>query len=187
MIAINVPEPDRHVARTRGSGQGWIALILGLILMNMGIVATTIYFATSDRSGGVEPNYYAQALNYDSVISQRAQNQRLGWSSIATLVPGEDCSSAILTITIRDREGIEVRNALVRAEAFPNLRSAERSNLLLRQTGGGYAATVPLSAGGLWRVRVRATRGEDCFTSELDVMPEPTTEATARNGRRPTP
>lgn len=175
MIAINLPNSDEPACRTRGRGRGWIVLILGLILMNMGIVATTIYFAASDRSGGVEPNYYAQALNYDSVISQRSENARLGWKPIAALVATSEGSAAVLTITILDRDGAAVRDALVRVVAFPSLRSAERSTLVLRQSEQGYSATVPLLAKGAWRVRMRATRGADCFTNESDVMLEAAT------------
>ncbi|MBL8887054.1 MAG: FixH family protein [Phycisphaerales bacterium] len=187
MIATAFSESDRPPARHRGSGRGWIAMILGLILMNMAIVATTIYFATSDRSGGVEPNYYAQALNYDSVITQRATNARLGWNSIATLIDKGESSEALLTITILDREGSEVRDAVVRAEAFPSLRSSERSSLVLPQTNRGYSATVPLSARGVWRIRIRATRGADTFTSERDVplAPTPSADAGRTGGSQP--
>lgn len=160
-------------------------MILGLILMNMAIVATTIYFATSDRSGGVEPNYYAKALNYDTVIAQRAENARLGWNSIATLVAKSGGSGAVLTITIHDREGSEVRGALVRVETFSSLRSSERSTLVLPPTETGYSATVPLSAGGVWRVRLRATRGADTFTSEHDVPLVPTPSQSADRTGRP--
>jgi len=155
-------------------GRRWIGLIFGLILMNMGIVATTIYFASSDRSAGVEPDYYARALNYDRVIDQRAENLKLGWSTTAILteVPtgASGGRSAVLRVKLVDREGLVVRDALMRAEAFSNLRSAQRNALQLRETGDGYIATVPVSADGQWRVRLTATRGADKFTSEQDVV-----------------
>jgi len=164
------PLPDEPA---RG-GRRWIGLIFALILMNMGIVATTIYFASSDRSAGVEPDYYARALNYDRVINQRAENLKLGWGAEALLTEtpngGSGGRSAVLRVKLVDREGMIVRDALLRAEAFSNLRSAERNALQLRETGDGYVATVPVSAGGQWRVRLTATRGADKFTSEHDVV-----------------
>lgn len=185
MTATAFSESDRSLAR--GSGRGWISLIVGLILMNMAIVASTIYFAASDRSGGVEPNYYAKALNYDAVIAQRAANGRLGWNAIATLVAKGDGSGALLNITIRDRDGSEVRGALVRVEAFSSLRNSERSTLVLPETETGYSATVPLSAGGIWRVRIRATCGTDTFTSERDVTLAAAPSEAAHSTGRPQP
>ncbi|MBX3378483.1 MAG: FixH family protein [Phycisphaeraceae bacterium] len=168
---------------TMGRGRRWIGLIIGLIGMNMGIVATTVYLATSDRSAGVEPDYYARALNYDRVILQRTANRRLGWKSTATLTGTPDGKLAVLHVQLKDGEGNPVPAALVRAVAFSSLRSGERSSVQLREFAGGYEATVPVSASGQWRVQLTAKRGADTFTSEQDVA---LTMPTASNAARGT-
>ncbi len=83
---------------------------------------------------------------------------------------GSGGRSAVLRVKLVDRKGLIVRDALMRAEAFSNLRSAQRNTLQLRETGDGYIATVPVSAAGQWRVGLNATRGADKFTSEQDVV-----------------
>lgn len=163
-------DAGRTLAPPAGSGRSWLALVFALILMNMGIVATTIYCATSDAHAGVEPDYYARALTYDRVIEQRAANARLGWRTEAALHTNSAAGVATLTVTISDREGNPVREAVVRAEAFASLRSSERRSVMLRQDNGAYAAVIPISAPGLWRVRLVVSRAADTFTSEHDIM-----------------
>lgn len=161
---------ENEFSQRERTGRSWLVLVFALILMNMGIVATTVYFASSDGSAGVEPDYYARALKYDRVIEQRAVNARLGWRAAAAMRTGTEPGFADLTVTIVDREGNPVRDASVRAEIFSSLRSSERRTVTLNPEGGVYAAKVPISAGGLWRVGLLASRGADAFTSELDIM-----------------
>jgi nitrogen fixation protein FixH len=188
MTAVSAGDLGPTTIASMSGGRKWIGLIFGLILMNMGIVAMTIYFASSDRSAGVEPDYYARALNYDRVIDQRAENQRLGWSAGISLTAADGGGkSAVLRVKLVDREGVILRDALVRAEAFSSLRSAERNALLLRETGDEYIATVPVSAAGLWRVRLAATCGTAKFTSEQDVVLQSPTSRDAAAGKEARP
>jgi len=170
MIAVNSQTLERASSSPQSSGRQWLGMIFCLIAMNMCIVAITIYFATSDRSAGIEPDYYARALNYDQVILQRAANHRLGWTSTATLTALPDKKCAVLQVQLLDSEGKAVPAALMRAVAFSHLRSGERSSVQLQESETGYTATVPVPAGGQWRVRIAVTRGSDKYTSEQDVM-----------------
>lgn len=170
----------------RTGGKKWIVMILALILMNMGIVATTVYFAGSDRSAGVEPDYYARALNYDRVVDQRATNARLGWNARMNLV-SDASGKARLAVTLLDREGAPVTDASVRAEAFASLRSGQRTNTSLAPANEQYVATVPISARGMWRVHLTATRGLDTFTSEQDVMLDGPVTTSSRDAERKRP
>lgn len=167
MIAI---APSDHADfRPRSGGRGWLALVVGLILMNAGIVSTTVYFAATDRSKGIEPDYYARALNYDEVIRQREDNRRLGWSSTIALHADTDGRRALLRVSLFDRDHKFISGARLSAVAFASLRSADRYTLRLAEDQQSYTAFVPLTAKGQWRVEITATFGTAKFTSEQDV------------------
>ena len=148
--------------------------------MNVGIVSATVYFAATDRSKGVEPDYYSRALNYDEVIRQREDNRRLGWYSKITLLADPNGQLALLRVALFDRDNKVISGARLSAVAFASLRSADRHTLRLIEDHNSYTAVVPLSATGQWRVEIEATFGTAKFTSEQDV---PLTIATAGEAR----
>lgn len=160
----------------QGSGRIWPVFICGLIGMNMCIVGATIYFALSDSSAAVEPDYYRRALSYDDTLRQEALNARLGWTAAVAVDP----SDRRLLITLRDSSGKPVDGARVDVEAFANLRSAERQRLALSPTGDGqYAATLKPGASGRWRVRMSVMRGADTWTHQSEVLLPPVQPAGA--------
>ena len=102
----------------------WPALIVALIGLNVSIVAATVYFAVTDRSVGVEPDYYGKALRYGQALEQKRMNEDLGWVTTAEFRPSQGTSSVELTVALSDRTGAPIDGASVSAEAFANARSA---------------------------------------------------------------
>jgi len=179
--------PDAGAPRSVRTSRGhrWVAMIFGLIGLNMTIVGFTLYFALTDKSSAIEPDYYARALKYDEVIQQRAASAALGWKATASLRPSPSGTSVELVVNLVDREGHAVERADVTATAFASVRAGERQTLTLREdreaptievgatpraVAGTYAAPMRLSAPGVWRVDVTAKRGRDTFAQQTDLF-----------------
>jgi nitrogen fixation protein FixH len=148
----------------------WPLGIVALLLMNMTIVGITVYFAASDPSVGVEPDYYQKAVAWDKTARQREADRALGWQASADVGRGEAGRPA-LVVTLADREGRPISGAQVTAVAFPNTRSTQRQTLTLAPAGEGrYTAPLALTAGGLWQVRLEARTTADTFTSTCTLI-----------------
>lgn len=147
----------------------WPGMIFVLIGINVGVVAVTIYAATSDRSFAVEPGYDAKALAWDQVAAQRRENARLGWK--VTVEPAADGKSALIRIV--DGAGRAVEGAAVEVTAFASVRAGERQQKWADPSEGdgpgAYRAGVELTRPGLWVFRVTARRGPAVFTASEDV------------------
>ncbi len=132
----------------------WPAAILGLIGLNMCLVAVTIYYATSDPSAAVEPDYYRKALAWDQIARERAASQRLGWScSIEFITPDQ------IQLALRDRGGGGVSGARVVATAFAEVRAANRITLDLDEVEPArYGAVFTPDRPGRWRFQIEARR-----------------------------
>lgn len=158
-------------SQRRNSGRVWPMLIVGLILMNMGIVAITIYAATRDPSVATEPDYYAKALNFNETIRQREINAQLGWSADCSITATE--RNTELSVDLRDRAGRPITGATVSAVAFASARSGQRQTLTLassRDTPGVYAAPIRIERAGLWIVRVSVRHADGVFTHDTELM-----------------
>lgn len=154
----------------KGRGLIWPAMIIGLLAMNATIVATTVYFAVTDRSEAIEPDYYARALRFDETIAQRATNTGLGWTAEPSLVASPGGQGAQLAVELADREGVALAGASVHAELFSNLRASQRQSVSLTPSGAGrYTAPVRIDRSGIWQVRLRVERGET-FTHDTQLM-----------------
>jgi len=162
-----------RAAKPRSSGRVWILMILGLISINVVIVGVTVYFALSDKSVAVEPDYYAKAVRFDQTMRQREASAKLGWSADPSLRPSPDGRSMQLAIAITNRGGQPVEGALVQAEAFASARAARRQELTLAPAAdqpGVYLADVIIDRPGLWRIRIAVRRGEEFFVRDTDLI-----------------
>lgn len=150
----------------------WPAMVIGLILMNACIAGTTLFFALSDGSAAVEPDYYALALKYEDVVRQRGENARLGWRVDARGVRTQPGGDLALVVTLSTRDGVPLDGAQVRATAFASVRASERAAMSFEPVAGvpgAYRAPVKSTLAGQWRVRLHVARGPDTFTHECDA------------------
>lgn len=158
MSTTSTPSP-----KPRG-GAFWPAAIVGLLAMNMVIVGITVFYATTDPSVAVEPNYYDKAVHWDQAAAQEQVNHRLGWRiDVSVSTPG------MLTVKVADASGTAVDEAQIEIVAFHNARSGDRQLLHPESQGAGvYAAPIRIDMDGDWHFRVKVHRASDTFTSEFD-------------------
>ncbi len=146
----------------------WPFAIVGLLGMNVTIVGITVFYATSDRSMAVEPNYYQRALAWDRNQIQSTRNAQLGWTlTLEASNPRHGRSD--LALSLRDRSGKPIEDARIEALAFHNSRASERQTLLLSSMGKGeYSGTLAADRDGLWHFQVTIQHGTNTFTQVVE-------------------
>jgi hypothetical protein len=128
---------------------------------------TMVSIAVDDPGFAVERDYYKKASNYDEVISQRGDNERLGWRATVIGFEISPNGTAGLSVSLKNAEGEAITGARVRVEAFPNARAAQVQDVVLAEGSAGvYRASFDRPRVGLWELRVFAERGE-VFTKVL--------------------
>lgn len=143
-----------------------LSLVLGVtVLANVALLWT----ASHDAGYVVEPDYYRQAVEWDSTVARRARSAALGWHADVRLA-APDPDGATLTVRLATRSGAALDSAAVRAELSHNAHGADRFTVRLTHTGPGlYAGIVPSRLRGLWRVDLSATSGRDAFLERVTV------------------
>ncbi len=150
----------------------WPLLVVGLIALNMVIVAITVVKATGDESMATEPGYYEKAMGFNAIAAERDASRALGWHARVEI----DASSqpAVLRVSMRDATGNPVQGCDVQVEAFANTRASKRARVKLvegkSEPAGRYVGELDVQRNGLWTVRVRATRLEETFVHEEEVL-----------------
>ena len=156
-------------------GAFWIGLIFGLFAIHMSVASALVYFAHSDPSFAVVPDYHGKALAWDETKRQEAASDALGWTAL--LVAGPDDGAVQerdLTLTLIDGAGDPVENAAVTVSAFHLARSREPVDLSFSASQPGlYTARERLPRYGIWEFQVEAIRGEDTFVRDMRIELRP--------------
>ncbi|HWA74016.1 MAG TPA: FixH family protein [Polyangiaceae bacterium] len=149
-----------QVSARAGSGAFWAFLPVLLLAASLAGVGTMATIAARDPSFSLERDYYDRAVHWDREQAQAAENQRLGYQlSLRVSGPGE------VEVSLADRQGGELRGAVLRAEAFSNARAANVQKLsFLEAADGTYRARIDAPRPGLWEFRFRVETQGQHFT-----------------------
>lgn len=154
--------------------RGWIwpLVIVGLLGLNVLVVAITVIVAMGDPSVGIEPDYYQKALAWDSDREQRRDPAEDGLDVSIQLLPAPDRHGDGQVVVSLARSDAPVEGAQIEAEVFHFARSRERQTVTLAEHGPGvYAASASLRREGNWEIRLRLrTEGRGYqFTRQAEV------------------
>ena len=142
----------------------WPAVIAGALTLHVVGSLAMVYFATSNESFAVEPDYYQKALAWDDKRAQDRHNVELGWKLEFTVEPAAPGRDPKIRADLLDPEGSPLNQARVLLVAFSNARADERLTTELMAVDDHYETTLPMSRDGLWEFRFTVTRGDDLFT-----------------------
>jgi len=145
-------------------GTIWPFVIAGALGLHVVGSLVMVYFATSNESFAVEPDYYRKALAWDDKRAQDRDNAELGWQLEFTVEPVAAGRDPILRVELTTADGQPVADAIVAMEAFPNARRDDILTATLSAAESGYETTMPMRRDGRWEFRFVATRGDDKFT-----------------------
>jgi nitrogen fixation protein FixH len=142
----------------------WPAVIAGALGLHVVGSLVMVYFATSNESYAVEPDYYRKALAWDEKRAQDRANADLGWRLEFTVEPAAVGHDPTLRVELADRVGQPITGAVVAVETFANARRDDVLTATLSSTESGYEAALPMRRDGLWEFRFTVTLGDDLFT-----------------------
>lgn len=141
---------------------------IGIVLVLVVTVVANLWvmrIASADPSFAIEPDYYAQAVRWDSTLAQQARNRALGWSIRPAFVR-DSAGGLALTATVVDATGREIRDANVRVTAFAVARSSQRVEISLRQSPRGYSGILEARViPGRWELHFEVRRGAERLTA----------------------
>ncbi len=162
------------MTRMGGSGRWWpwsLTIVLGLTVAGN---AWLWRVANSDPSFAVEPDYYQQAIHWDSTTARSRRSAALGWSVDASLTAVANGTQ--LRVTVRDPDGQPMQDVRLSANARHTARAAIIYPLVFTPTiDSGFLGTVPSTRSGRWEVRLSAVRATDHYvaTLRLESVPPP--------------
>lgn len=142
----------------------WPAVIAGALTLHVVGSLAMVYFATSNESFAVEPDYYQKALAWDDKRAQDRHNVELGWKLEFTVEPAAPGHDPKISVDLLDADGAPLDRAHVSLEAFFNARADERLKVELTAVDEHYETTMHMRGDGLWEFRFTVTRGEELFT-----------------------
>lgn len=145
-------------------GALWPAVIAGALGLHVVGSMVMVYFATSNESYAVEPDYYQKALHWSDKQAQDRVNAELGWQLKYTVEPAQPGQDPTLSVTLTSTEGDPVTGATVAVETFANARRNDILTSTVSPSESGYETTMPMRRDGLWEFRFTVTRGDDLFT-----------------------
>jgi len=145
-------------------GTLWPFVIAGALALHVVGSLVMVYFATSNPSYAVEPDYYRKALAWDSKRAQDRYNTELGWRLEFRVEPAAPGQDPRVCVELTGPDGKPVTGARVAVETFSNIRRDETMTATLTPTDSGYQAAMPMRGNGLWEFRFTVTRGGELFT-----------------------
>ena len=145
-------------------GSMWPYIIGGALALHVVGSMVMVYFATSNDSYAVEPDYYQKALHWDDKRAQDRANTELGWVLDLVVEPAAAGQDPTLRVELTSADGEPVTNATVAVEAFSNVRRDDVLTAVLAATESGYASTLPMHGDGRWEFRFHVTRDSDLYT-----------------------
>ena len=141
----------------------WGGLVVAFLAGQIAVGVVAVVLATGDPSFAVVPDYHEKAMRWDDAVRAQAASDQLGWRAdiIASASPDLQ-GNRTLVVTLRDRHGEAVDDAVVRVRAFHHARAGEPVAGECRpHGGGGYSCVLPMNRLGLWQVELVATRDAD--------------------------
>ena len=142
----------------------WPAVIAGALTLHVVGSLAMVYFATSNESFAVEPDYYQKALAWDDKRAQDRHNVELGWKLEFTVEPAAPGHDPKISVDLVDADGSPLNHAQVSLTAFFNARADDRLTADLMAVDEHYETNLPMRRDGLWEFRFTVTRGEELFT-----------------------
>lgn len=158
------------------SDRRWPIIITTLLALHVAACLVFLFLATSDPSLAVEEDYYAKSLAWDEHKNQLAANAALGWQATVAVIPAATPGGpTTLRLTLVDPAGAPVEGAALSGQGFAVARSRRLIDLAFSAAAPGvYEGSLQARRGGLWELRLVASRGDQRFTrTERVTLPSP--------------
>lgn len=145
----------------------WPIAIVAVLGLTVAVNALLFWAARDRNAAAVEPDYYHQAVRWDSTMAEERRSAALGWRAEAELGAVTRAGTP-LTVRLAGPDGAPLDGATVGLTAIHNLDARHPVVAWLEPLGGGaYGARLPLRHAGLWELRLEAVRRGERFRVTL--------------------
>lgn len=164
----------------------WMLFPVGLLVVSVSGWLYMVSIAVDDPGFGVEPDYYKKASNFDDVIEQRKENNRLGWKAKVVAVSYMPTGKARVTLIVQGQDEEAVEGLTLSAEAFSVARSQAIVSLSFEEVKTGvFVADIDAPRPGLWELRLTMKDAAGALATQT-LRPElPALAGTKRGGPPP--
>lgn len=142
----------------------WPTVIASALAIHVIGSLVMVYFATTNESYAVEPDYYQKALAWNDKRAQDQVNAELGWRFDFVVTPAAPGQDPTLSVELTGSDGSPVTGAEINVEAFANARRNDVLTATLTASATGYETNLPMRRNGLWEFRFQVTRDSELFT-----------------------
>lgn len=163
-IAIN-PETDQ--ASWRLTGKHVLAIMVGFfgIIITTSIIFTTL--AVQSFRGEDVKQSYRQGLNYNATLSERAEQNALGWTASVNVTGQTEAQRLVVKVTDRDAATLYAMDFSGRLR-HPADATLDRALSFTTLPNGTARADIS-GAMGLWTLEVDATSGDETLHFKRDL------------------
>lgn len=147
------------------------ALIIGLLVMQIGLCFIGVYMATRSDANVVEHDYYDKALHWDQQVAAEQASAALGWQAEINISAMPDMqANRTFVLSLKDRAGAPIADAKIRMIYFHHAHARQVETVELRDQGAGfYSAVLPIARPGIWEFRMVAEYGKEKWMKKQQV------------------
>ena len=141
----------------------WPAIVVGLMVLQIGLSLTAVYLAMTDNSFAVEPSYYSRAINWNSEIGNALHSDHgASWTFDLSVGRGDPhLGLSRITLDLMGASGDRIRDAEVTIVGFhhANTKAPQRITMVPTEAGS-YHGKLILAKEGIWEFQITARVGE---------------------------
>lgn len=116
------------------------------------------YLAHKSYTGVVFDDAYKKGLNYNHVIAEVDEQEKLGWR-MEIDAKRDAGGRAAVVVSLRDKDGNAISDAGVKLWLIRPVQDGMDQHLMLQSSGSGlYRGAASLPAPGLWELRAEAEK-----------------------------
>ncbi|MEM7624841.1 MAG: FixH family protein [Planctomycetota bacterium] len=163
------PMPDQPSPARRFS---WPVIVVLLLGGHATLIISAVTLAVTGTGRGVVPDYYAQAVDYDTHKRDLAASRALGWELALESKGQIDAQGRrTITATLKDAQGEPINDAVVDLR-LTRLSDGRVDELKLspRTEAGSYYARAELPAAGRYHAESVVYRGSQRFVQAEDLL-----------------
>ena len=152
----------------------WPTMIIGMLAVNVVIVAVTMVAAHKGGGASISPSYDERALRWDDHRREMAQSNALGWNCFAQIDrPARDAASGTLRISLTAASDQPVEATKLTIQLFHSGHPTDRTTLeLVTDTQGQATAQVPASRPGYYTLHIESPAAADraAYVHDIEVL-----------------
>jgi nitrogen fixation protein FixH len=145
----------------------WIAIICGLLGVQLCMSGVAVVLATGDPRQSVIPNYHQQAMHWNETAAAHHASELLGWTwEVSASNLADVYGHRMVTMVLRDATGKPISGVMASLELMHHAHGQEVQRIELApvpKKPGTYEGMAVIRNNGIWQIDVRAVKEQQKF------------------------